>query len=81
MLLTVHVEGLGALAEHARAALAQPVAEGPSYREVMALRDELDTKGYGTVDLVVFASAVLARWGRTTPLPLPATPADEEVQP
>jgi hypothetical protein len=43
--------------------LAQPKPEGPSYRDVLALRDELDAAGYGTVDLVAFARAVLARWG------------------
>jgi len=52
-----------------RAALAQPEG-GPTYREIMALRDELDTEGYGTVDLVAFARAVLARWGNLTVPPL-----------
>jgi hypothetical protein len=49
-----------------RAALAQPEPEGPSYRDVLALRDELDADGYGTVDLVAFAHAILARWARPT---------------
>ena len=53
----------------ARAALAQPEG-GPTYREIMALRDELDTEGYGTVDLVAFARATLARWGNLTVPPL-----------
>jgi hypothetical protein len=51
------------------AALAQPEG-GPTYREIMALRDELDTEGYGTVDLVAFARATLARWGNLTVPPL-----------
>jgi hypothetical protein len=51
------------------AALAEPEG-GPTYRGIMALRDELDTGGYGTVDLVAFARATLARWGNLTVPPL-----------
>jgi hypothetical protein len=51
--------------------------EGPSYRDVLALRDELDADGYGTVDLVAFAHAVLARYGRPTIEPVPDTKAHE----
>jgi hypothetical protein len=54
-----------------RAALDEPEG-GPTYREIMALRDKLDTEGYGTVDLVAFARAVLARWGNSaSPAPKP----------
>jgi hypothetical protein len=55
----------------ALALLAQPEPQGPSYRDVLALRDELDADGYGTVDLVAFAHAVLARWGRPAIEPVP----------
>jgi hypothetical protein len=55
-----------ALIERASSPRAQPEPEGPSYRDVLALRDELDTHGYGTVDLVAFAHAVLARYARPT---------------
>jgi hypothetical protein len=54
------------------AALAQPEG-GPTYREIMALRDELDTEGYGTVDLVAFARAVLTRWGSPPIEPVPVS--------
>jgi hypothetical protein len=37
----------------------------------MALRDELDTEGYGTVDLVAFARATLSRWSRPAAQPAP----------
>jgi hypothetical protein len=51
---------------------------GPSYRSVLALRDELDADGYGTVDLVAFALAVLARWGQPAQLE-PVGPTDKEI--
>jgi hypothetical protein len=56
---------------HQRALLAQPEPQGPSYRDVLALRDKLDADGYGTTDLVAFARAVLARWGRLAIEPVP----------
>jgi hypothetical protein len=60
-------------ADRARTALAQPEPEGVSYRDVLALRDELDADGYGTVDLVAFAHAILARWGRPAIQPVPVS--------
>lgn len=60
------------------AALAQPEG-GPTYREIMALRDELDTLGYGTVDLVAFARATLARWGHPASVEAREGLSDEEI--
>jgi hypothetical protein len=58
------------LAEAQPVSTPEPVREGPTYRDVLALRDQLDDKGLGTVDLVAFARAVLARWGRPAPEPV-----------
>jgi hypothetical protein len=49
----------------------------PTYMEVVRLRDELD-KGYG-VDLVVFARAVLARWGGAAVQPVPVSKRPPEA--
>lgn len=50
-------------------ALAEGAGVGPTYRDVLALRDELDDQGHGTVDLVRFAQEILARYG-THPRPI-----------
>jgi hypothetical protein len=71
------------LADRARALLAQPVAEGPSDEEARELADDLGiTRGFfdhecglhiSCADLEPFARAVLARWGRPTPQPVPVS--------
>ena len=81
-----------ALATEARAALAQPVPEGPTDEELLrfaasaiepyqscgiALNEyeaetETAVEVYGS-ELIAFARAVLARWGRPTPQPIPVS--------
>jgi hypothetical protein len=47
----------------ARAALAEPVGEGPSDEELLAMRSWSSHGSTFDSDLVDFARAVLARWG------------------
>jgi hypothetical protein len=71
------VQALHNAVEAARTTLAQSEPEGPSYRDALALRDELDADGHGTVDLVAFAHAVLARSAR--PAILAPVPVSERL--
>lgn len=84
LILTVHVEDLGAIADRARTLLAQPEPEGPSNRiasiakavQECALAWEPDARLVGNVraeDIADLCSALLAR--RSTPQP----PAAGEV--
>lgn len=66
LILTVHVEDLGALADRARAALAEPDLKTPTDKELT----ELYRKSYyecenrqGDAAQVFALRAVLARWG------------------
>jgi hypothetical protein len=61
-----------ALITHARAALAEPVGEGPSESDVA----ELFYRHMGEGSEVGFENAIaeaLARWGRSTPQPIPVS--------
>jgi hypothetical protein len=78
----------------ARAALAQPEPQGPTDEEILALSQEHGVsytmpdggviygrrEGYDMRDDVLsFARAVLARWGRPAIEPEPQGPSDEEL--
>ena len=87
--LAERLQKLNALADRARALLAEPEAEGPTDEELLDLADDSDLDRFegersypdGTVikegyweawdhQLLAFARAVLARWGRPTPQPV-----------
>ena len=64
------------LADRARALLAQPVEEGPTVMEILELHTWLEDEWRANNDgedlpTLDFARAVLARWGRPTPQPVP----------
>ena len=64
------------VANRARAALAQPEPEGPTDEELSKLLyNEFTTNtGHGWhEDVIGFARAILARWGRPTPQPIPVS--------
>jgi hypothetical protein len=82
------------LVKRARAALAQPEPQGPTDAEILALSQEHGVsytmpdggviygrrEGYDMRDDVLsFARAVLARWGRPAIEPEPQGPSDEEL--
>jgi hypothetical protein len=57
----------------ARAALSQPVPEGPTYEELVELTDSY---GVSAEDIGPLVSTVLARWGRPAP---EQGPTDQEL--
>jgi hypothetical protein len=65
----------------ARAALAEPVGEGPSDEELLAMRSWSSHGSTFDSDLVDFARAVLARWGHpaTPPAPEPGEVGEQHV--
>ena len=67
--LAERLQKLNALADRARALLAQPVAEGPSDDELDELFTEIDQSGEA-LSWRLYARAALARWGRPTPQPV-----------
>ena len=69
----------------ARALLAQPVAEGPTVMEIIELHSWLEDEWRANNDgedlpTLDFARAVLARWGRPTPQPVPYTERLQAVE-
>ena len=76
--LTERLQRLNALADRARALLAEPVAEGPTDEDLVeALRRLLiwpprSTEAACEQDYT-FARAVLAKWGRPAPQPVPVS--------
>ena len=64
--LAERLQKLNALADRARALLAQPVAEGPSDDELDELFTEIDQSGEA-LSWRLYARATLDRWGRPTP--------------
>ena len=84
LILTVHVEALDELADRARALLDQPVAEGPTDKEIEEWADacpeapleEMDPEVHGwrrcftAKEFSETIRAALARWGRPTPQPV-----------
>jgi hypothetical protein len=71
--------------DHARTALAQPVAQGPTDDQLLRLA--IDTRLYRfqatagnpvqyeltEAQVFAYARAILSRWGRSTPQPIPAS--------
>ena len=77
--LAERLQKLNALADRARALLAQPVAEGPSDDELDELFTEIDQSGEA-LSWRLYARAALARWCRPTPQPVAVSerlPGDE----
>jgi hypothetical protein len=60
---TIRADANYDLAPRARALLAQPVAEGPTAEELLAMRSWSCHGPTFDSDLVDFARAVLAKWG------------------
>ena len=70
--LAERLQKLHALADRARALLAEPEAEGPTDQELLHLY-QVATPCYSVEEYkreLDFARAVLARWGRPTPQPV-----------
>ena len=67
--LAERLQKLNALADRARALLAQPEPEGPSDDELDELFTEIDQSGEA-LSWRLYARAALARWGRPTPQPV-----------
>ena len=67
--LAERLQKLNALADRARALLAQPEVEGPTDEELDELFTEIDQSGEA-LSWRLYARAVLARWGRPTPQPV-----------
>ena len=68
--LAERLQKLNALADRARALLAQPVAEGPSDDELDELFTEIDQSGEA-LSWRLYARATLDRWGRPAAAPVP----------
>ena len=68
--LAERLQKLNALADRARALLAQPEPEGPSDDELDELFTEIDQSGEA-LSWRAYARAVLARWGRPAAAPVP----------
>ena len=68
--LAEHLQKLYALADRARALLAQPVADGPTDDELWALGSDDFCANCWPTDAIAYARAVLARWGNPTPQPV-----------
>ena len=68
--LAERLQKLNALADRARALLAQPEPEGPSDDELDELFTEIDQSGEA-LSWRLYARAALARWGRPAAAPVP----------
>ena len=70
--LAERLQKLNALADRARALLAQPEPEGPSDDELDELFTEIDQSGEA-LSWRLYARATLDRWGRPAPQPVPVS--------
>jgi hypothetical protein len=69
----VHTPDEDELCLRARAELAKPEPEGPTRRQLMMLADDMGMTTVGAVTPAEYARAILARWGRPAPQPIPVS--------